>query len=332
MYYRFMISRKTKKETLKALNSFVKYVAAEVILLLFLILFTGGPLLAKDDISGAESDSLGLIIKSIDVVEEKPVMVEKFNVKTCRSIEYTVGDYVEGKLLRDILSDRVVLYDELSRHQYVLIYNDVVSAEDEEDAATSLIKIKEKKRDQDGMNVTYVFNNYLIKAQGKEPFKLGSSNEGSEEEAKLKLENYSRDFQTNSAGFNKSEPLATDSVSVSKDRESFETESVGVQNVKNSSEVTVKAAEDKLNGSVEVKIDSKPPGAKSVTPAKTSSTSANKSTAPAVNETSVAPKASNRLPSETRKNSVSTQKTSDGTTVKIRDGDKNKDSGNILDE
>lgn len=157
---------------------------------------------AREDLGRVESESLGLIIKYIEMVEDKPLLAAIFNIKTGRTIEYTIGDYVEGKLIRDILEDRVVLYDEITRHQFVLIFNDVVSAaEEEEKRETSIIRIKEKKRDIEEMNVTNIFNNELNKVQGKEPLKFGTPDSQQEYEAKQKQNAYTRDFKTNPDGF-----------------------------------------------------------------------------------------------------------------------------------
>ncbi|HOD42635.1 MAG TPA: hypothetical protein PKL57_18945, partial [Candidatus Wallbacteria bacterium] len=54
----------------------------------------------KDSREISESDSLGLIIKSIEMVEEKPLIAAIFNIKTGKTIEYTIGDYIDGRLVR----------------------------------------------------------------------------------------------------------------------------------------------------------------------------------------------------------------------------------------
>lgn len=203
----------------------------------------------KDSREISESDSLGLIIKSIEMVEEKPLVAAIFNIKTGKTIEYTLGDYIDGRLVRDILEDRVVLYDEITRHQFVLIYNDVVSAEESEEKETSLIRIKEKKRDLEEMNVTNVFNMELSKVQGKEPSKFGVSDSQAEEEAKQKMNNYIRNFKDNPDGF-KTQPA-----DASKDS----TSEAGVKD-KNAPTVEVEVKDKKekaATGEVEVKSDAK---------------------------------------------------------------------------
>ncbi len=153
-------------------------------------------------VSGSnETESLGLIIKSIEMVEEKPLLAAIFNIKTGRTIEYTVGDYIEGRLIRDILEDRIVIYDEITRHQYVLIYNDIVSAAESEDADVSVIKIKEKKRDIEDMNITNIFNVELNKIQGNEVPAYGTPDAASEDEKKREIHNFTRDFKESPDGF-----------------------------------------------------------------------------------------------------------------------------------
>ncbi|HNY12743.1 MAG TPA: hypothetical protein PKK26_14225 [Candidatus Wallbacteria bacterium] len=152
---------------------------------------------SADTIQKAESDSLGMIIKSIEMVENKPIVVAIFNTRTGKTIEYTVGDYAEGKLVRDILEDRVILYDELTKYQHVLIYNDIVApGEEDEELSTPLTTVRTKKRDDEDMNITLQFNKYLNKSKGKD-IKYGAPDEASEASEKAKLDKTTRDFKQN---------------------------------------------------------------------------------------------------------------------------------------
>lgn len=127
----------------------------------------------KDDIDKAESDNLGLIIKNIEMVEEKPVAAAVYNLKTGKTLEYIAGDYIDGKLIKDILDDRIVLLDELTKHQYVLIFNDTVTeAEpDESDESVPVIRTRDKKKFTEGMDVTIQFNKALKKITNPEDVK-----------------------------------------------------------------------------------------------------------------------------------------------------------------
>ena len=201
----FYSNHKQHKKTGRAGAEMLRFLMPALIIIFFapaVFISSAAAAQSKDAVSSIESESLGLIIKYIEMVEEKPLLAAIFSIKTGRTVEYTLGDYIEGKLIRDILEDRVVLYDEITRHQFVLIFNDVVSAvEEEQDRETSLIRIKEKKRDIEEMNVTNIFNNELNKVQGKEPLKFGTPDSQQEEEAKQQLNRYTREFKDNQEGF-----------------------------------------------------------------------------------------------------------------------------------
>jgi hypothetical protein len=272
-------------------------------------------------VGSMESESLGLIIKSIEMVEEKPLLAAIFNIKTGRTIEYTVGDYVEGRLIRDILEDRVVLYDEITRHQFVLIYNDVVSVEENEDRDISVIRIKEKKRDFEEMNVTNIFNNELNKARGAEPTAYGTPDSASEDEKKLEMQNYTRNFQDSPDGFDKA----------------------GGGDTKEIGQTPAPAGANKPAATVEVEIKEKPAAAKSATaantaapppasqPADTKAVEVNQAQpAPSATPAATAPKAPAKP--EVKPPAGGVVKTPDGTTVKIREKAKKQAESAILDE
>lgn len=149
----------------------------------------------RDSRAKAESDGLGLIIKNIEMIENKPILAAVFNTKTGRTIEYTVGDYIEGKLVRDILEDRIVLYDEVTKYQHVLIFNDVVSAGEEDDEIpVPVMRVRTKYKNDDDMDVTTQFNRHLARAKGKD-FKYGAADKTSEAAEKAGLNRTTRDFK-----------------------------------------------------------------------------------------------------------------------------------------
>lgn len=299
-----------------------------------IIIFTAALLISsaaraqsRNALDSIESESLGLIIKYIEMVEEKPLLAAIFSIKTGRTVEYTLGDYIEGKLIRDILEDRVVLYDEITRHQFVLIFNDVVSAaEEDENRETSLIRIKEKKRDIEEMNVTNIFNNELNKAQGKEPLKFGTPDSQQEEDAKQQMNRYTRDFKDNQDGF-KNTPETAPSSSPAAD-----TKETGL---KEKAAGTVEAEvreKDAGKDKPEVKNAPKTPSASpdgsggdtkpvEISPAKV--TSAGASTA----ETALKRPQANKAAG-----GAATAQTPDGTPVKIRETPKKDAGGAILED
>ncbi len=292
-----------------------KFLSKNIWLFLFIIT---APLYLNYGVALAsmETESLGLIIKSIEMVEEKPLLAAIFNIKTGRTIEYTVGDYVEGRLIRDILEDRVVLYDEITRHQFVLIYNDVVSSETDEDRDISVIRIKEKKRDLEEMNITNIFNNELNKAQGREPAAYGTPDNASEDEKKLEMQNYTRDFQDSPDGFDKA--------------------GGDTQEVK---ETTPSADADKPAAAVEPTVKEKPAAPESAAAADaTTAKPAGATKAVELNSKPPAPSAplsakpKPAAPSAAKPPAGGVVKTPDGTTVKIRDNSKKQAENDILDE
>lgn len=268
-----------------------------------------------------ESEGLGLIIKSIEMVEEKPLLAAIFNIKTGRTIEYTLGDYVDGRLIRDILEDRVVLYDEITRHQFVLIYNDVVSAEENKERDVCVVRIKEKKRDIEEMNITNIFNNELNKARGDEPTAYGTPDSASEDEKKMEMQNYTREFQDSPDGFDKANGGDTGEVR---------------QN-------TAPAGADKPAATAEVKIKDKPaapkppPEAKAadkpsdVAPSDTKAVEVNPAK-PALKPPPAAATPNIPVKAEVKPPAGGVMKTQDGTTVRIREKAKKQAESDILDE
>ena len=248
---------------------------------------------SADTIQKAESDSLGMIVKSIEMVENKPIVVAIFNIRTGKTIEYTVGDYAEGKLVRDILEDRVILYDELTKYQHVLIYNDMVAAAGEdEDLSTPLIKVRTKKRDEEDMNVTLQFNKYLNKSKNKE-VKYGAADEASETAEKAKLDKTTRDFKRNANPIENKQ--ATDEAEVAKPAAKVE--------------VTVSTNEVKVNPEAakkETPLKTEPVKKETAAPAKTATT-----------EVDVTPAPSAQAPAKTPAAPAATT-TKDGQPVKIR--------------
>jgi hypothetical protein len=271
-----------------------------------LLISSGASAQSRNALDSLESESLGLIIKYIEMVEEKPLLAAIFSIKTGRTVEYTLGDYIEGKLIRDILEDRVVLYDEITRHQFVLIFNDVVSAaEEEQNRETSLIRIKEKKRDIEEMNVTNIFNNELNKAQGKEPLKFGAPDSQQEEDAKQQMNRYTRDFKDNQEGFKNTPETAPSSAPADGTKEA--------------------GLKEKGAGTVEVEVREKGGGSgtKSVeiAPAKGAPAGA------ATSETTLKRPQANQAAQ-----GAATTKTPDGTQVKIRQTPKKDAGDNILED
>lgn len=276
-------------------------------------------------LASMETESLGLIIKSIEMVEEKPLLAAIFNIKTGRTIEYTVGDYVEGRLIRDILEDRVVLYDEITRHQFVLIYNDVVSTETDEDRDISVIRIKEKKRDLEEMNVTNIFNNELNKVQGVEPTAYGTPDKAADDVKKMEMQNYTRDFQDSPDGFDKaggdtgevkdpSGPAAADKPAATVEVE------VKEKSAASKSPAAADSASDATAKPSAASTTAKPAG-----DTKPVELNSKPSAPPAAAPKNAAPKTSVKPPAG------GVVKTPDGTTVKIREKAKSK-AGDILDE
>ena len=297
--------------TLNATDNF-KFIYTNI--WLFLLIITA-PLYLNYSatLASMETESLGLIIKSIEMVEEKPLLAAIFNIKTGRTIEYTVGDYVEGRLIRDILEDRVVLYDEITRHQFVLIYNDVVSSETDEDRDISVIRIKEKKRDLEEMNITNIFNNELNKAQGREPAAYGTPDNASEDEKKLEMQNYTRDFQDSPDGFDKA---GGDTLEVK--------------------ETTPPADADKPAAAAEPGVKEKPAAPKSAAAAADATTAKPAGATKAVELNSKPPappaaKPKTASPAAAKPPAAGVVKTPDGTTVKIREKAKSQ-ADDILDE
>jgi len=292
-----------------------------------LTISSGAAAQSRDTLNSIESESLGLIIKYIEMVEEKPLLAAVFSIKTGRTVEYTLGDYIEGKLIRDILEDRVVLYDEITRHQFVLIYNDVVaSTEEEQNRETSLIRIKEKKRDIEEMNVTNIFNNELNKAQGKEPLKFGVPDSQQEEDAKQKMNRYTRDFKDNQEGFkNTPEPAPSSAPDA-------DTKEAGLK--------------EKGDGKVEVEVREKNDG-KAKTEVKNAPKTPSASTAGSGGDTKpveIAPAKGASAGTATSETTLkrpqtnkaaqgaATAKTPDGTPVKIRETTKKDAAGAILED
>lgn len=149
---------------------------------------------ADETATRGEADTLGLVIRSIETVEGRPLLASIYNVKTGKTIEYTVGDYVAGKLIRDILEDRVILLDEITKFQYVLIFNDTVSVEEEdEEDQVPVVRVREKKRDIDGMDVTYEFNKNINRLAGKD-IKYGAGTSEDEERERNKLKRTTKSF------------------------------------------------------------------------------------------------------------------------------------------
>ncbi len=265
------------------------------ILLMILIFFiavaafpAAAPAQSADTLAKAESDGLGMIIKSIEMVETKPIIAAIFNTRTGKTVEYTVGDYAEGKLVRDILEDRVILFDELTKYQHVLIFNDIVmAAEDDGENSTPVTKIRTKKRDDEDMNVTLQFNKYLNRSKGKE-LKYGAVDEASENAEKTNLNKTTRDFKPNTA------PI--------ENKAAVETEAV-----KPAAKVEVTVSTN------EVKVDT--PASKKETPASTE-TPDKETSSPAKTGAAPAPSASDKT--ATSETQVSPAATKDGKQVKIR--------------
>lgn len=280
---------------------------------------------SRDAISSIESESLGLIIKYIEMVEEKPLLAAIFSIKTGRTVEYTLGDYIEGKLIRDILEDRVVLYDEITRHQFVLIFNDVVSAvEEEQDRETSLIRIKEKKRDIEEMNVTNIFNNELNKVQGKEPLKFGTPDSQQEEEAKQRLNRYTREFKDNQEGFKNTPETTPSSVPPA------DTKETGLKD-KSDGTVEVEVGE-KAGGKARPEVKKAPQTPSSASPdggggTKSVEIAPAKGAPAATAETTL-----KRPQADKAARGAATAKTPDGTPVKIRETPKKDAGGEILED
>lgn len=233
---------------------------------------------ADETATKGEADTLGLIIKSIEMVEDKPLLVSIYNVKTGKTIEYTAGDYVSGKLIRDILEDRVVLLDEVTKYQYVLIFNDTVS-EEEEDAAVPLIRVREKKREIDGMDITYEFNKSINKLAGKD-IKYGAGTPEDEEAERNKMKQTTK-------GFSEGKPLSEMPIS----QATREVETAPKPNTETTSETKIspkasQSAAGPEKATVEVKVSPKS-AAKESKPAepaasdKTSSSTAEVKTSPA---------------------------------------------------
>lgn len=307
---------------------FLRLTVIVIIFAAALLISSGAAAQSRNTLDSIESESLGLIIKYIEMVEEKPLLAAIFSIKTGRTVEYTLGDYIEGKLIRDILEDRVVLYDEITRHQFVLIFNDVVSAtEEEQNRETSLIRIKEKKRDIEEMNVTNIFNNELNKAQGKEPLKFGTPDSQQEEDAKQKMNRYTRDFKDNQDGF-KNTPETVPSSSPAAD-----TKEAGLKD-KGDGTVEVEVRE-KVDGKAKTEAGNAPktPSASpagsggndtkpvEIAPAKGASAGA------ATTETTLKRPQTNKAAQ-----GAATAKTPDGTPVKIRETPKKDAGGAILED
>jgi hypothetical protein len=114
-----------------------------------------GRLLANPDI--------GLILRYIDKIDGKPVVANIFDTKSRKSFEYTVGDYVNGLLIKQIFDDRVIILDEITKFQYVLTVN---RAEYEEPEEVGVTRYRRRRRSIDGMDITAEFNRELAKAEG----------------------------------------------------------------------------------------------------------------------------------------------------------------------
>lgn len=121
------------------------------------------PLVILLAVSINANPDLGLILRYVDVVNDRPVLANIYDVKTKDSYEYVAGDYVNGLMLKSIMEDRIVLLDEISKFQYVIVLN---AMETEIDAEVHVTHRKTRKKHLDDMDITSDFNREISRADG----------------------------------------------------------------------------------------------------------------------------------------------------------------------
>jgi hypothetical protein len=126
---------------------------------------------------------IGLILRYVDKIDGKAVVANIFEIKTKKSFEYVIGDHVDGLLVKQIFDDRVIILDEITKYQYVLIVNTTDYEEPEEVGVT---RYKKKRKSFENMDITAEFNREISKAAGTYN-KYGTSSKKNELEAEGKL-------------------------------------------------------------------------------------------------------------------------------------------------
>lgn len=108
---------------------------------------------------------LGLIVRYVEELDGQPLFAGVFDIAAKKTFEYGPGDYVKGMLVRQVLRDRVVLVDEITKYQYVLVVNEL---DFDEPGEPDVTRLRAKRRDMDDMDVTAEFNREMARADGSQ--------------------------------------------------------------------------------------------------------------------------------------------------------------------